>query len=80
MKLASLRNVGFLAPLMAFPIGAKSPVFLFNDSSQKVLKKAFKGFKGKIIIKKKAMSKTQFNKLKAKLKKGGFKGKISYKK
>ena len=46
MKLASLRNVGFLAPLMAFPIGAKSPVFLFNDSSQKVLKKAFKGFKG----------------------------------
>ena len=36
--------------------------------------------KGKIVVKKSAMTKKQFNKLKAKLKKGGFKGKISYKK
>ena len=40
-------------------------------------KKAFKGFKGKVVVKKSAMSKKEFNKLKKKLKKGGFKGKIS---
>jgi len=43
-------------------------------------KKAFKGYKGKIIVKKFAMSKKQFKKLKKRLKKGGFKGKIVYKK
>ena len=43
-------------------------------------KKAFKGFKGKIIVKKFAMKKKEFKKLKKKLKKGGFKGKIYYKK
>lgn len=42
-------------------------------------KKSFKGFKGKIVVKKSAMTKKQFNKLKKKLRKGGFKGKISYK-
>lgn len=42
-------------------------------------KKAFKDFKGKIVVKKSAMSKKQFNKLKKKLIKGGFKGKIVYK-
>lgn len=55
-----------------------------SDAKKLVAKKfnakAFKGFKGKIIVKKAAMTKKQFNKLKAKLKKGGFKGKISYKK
>ena len=39
-------------------------------------KKAFKGFKGTITVKKKAMTKKEFNKLKKKLKKGGFKGTI----
>ena len=39
-------------------------------------KKAFKGFKGKVVVKKSAMSKKQFRKLKKKLRKGGFKGKI----
>ena len=43
-------------------------------------KKAFKGYKGKIIVKKAAMKKKEFKKLKKKLKKGGFKGKIYYKK
>lgn len=43
-------------------------------------KKAFKKFKGKIIVKKSAMTKKQFRKLKKKLRKGGFKGKIRYKK
>ena len=43
-------------------------------------KSAFKGYKGKIVVKKKAMTKKEFNKLKKRLKKGGFKGKISYKK
>ena len=38
---------------------------------------AFKGFKGKIVIKKSAMSKKEFKKLKKKLKEGGFKGKIT---
>ena len=38
------------------------------------------GYKGKIIVKKSAMSKKEYKKLKAKLKKGGFKGKISFKK
>ena len=42
--------------------------------------KAFKGYKGTIIVKKSAMTKSEYKKLKAKLKKGGFKGKISYKK
>ena len=41
--------------------------------------KAFKGFKGKIIIDKKSMSKKEFKKLKKKLRQGGFKGKIQYK-
>ena len=39
-------------------------------------KKAFKGYKGKLIISKKSMTKKEFNKLKKKLKKGGMKGKI----
>jgi hypothetical protein len=39
-------------------------------------KQAFKGFKGKIIVRKKAMTKKQFKKLVKKLRKGGFKGKI----
>ena len=39
-------------------------------------KKAFKGFKGKIVVKKSAMTKKQFKKLVKKLRKGGFKGKI----
>ena len=39
-------------------------------------KKAFKGFKGKIIVKKSAMSKKEFKKLVKRLRKGGFKGKI----
>ena len=43
-------------------------------------KKAFKKFKGKIVVKKSAMTKKQFRKLKKKLRKGGFKGKIVYKK
>ena len=43
-------------------------------------KKAFKGFKGKIIVKKSAMTKKQFKKLAKKLRKGGFKGKIVRKK
>ncbi len=43
-------------------------------------KKAFKGFKGKIIVKKSAMTKKQFKKLAKKLRKGGFKGKIAWKK
>ena len=43
-------------------------------------KKAFKGFKGKIVVKKSAMTKKQFKKLKKKLRKGGFKGKIVNKK
>ena len=42
-------------------------------------KQAFKGFKGKIVVKKKAMSKKEFKKLVKKLRKGGFKGKISRK-
>lgn len=42
-------------------------------------KKAFKGFKGKITVKKSAMSKKQFKKLVKRLRKGGFKGKIVYK-
>ena len=45
-------------------------------------KAAFKnlGKKTTIIVKKSAMTKKEFNKLKKKLKKGGFKGKIKYKK
>ena len=43
-------------------------------------KKAFKRFKGKIVVKKSAMTKKQFKKLVKKLRKGGFKGKIVYKK
>jgi len=45
-------------------------------------KAAFKnlGKKCTIIVKKSAMTKKEFNKLKKKLKKGGFKGKIKYKK
>ncbi len=43
-------------------------------------KKAFKGFKGKIVIKKSAMTKKQYKKLVKRLRKGGFKGKIVYKK
>lgn len=43
-------------------------------------KKAFKGLKGKIVVKKSAMTKKQFKKLRKKLRKGGFKGKIVYKK
>ena len=43
-------------------------------------KEAFKGFKGKIIIRKGAMSKKEFKKLVKKLRKGGFKGKISFSK
>ncbi len=43
-------------------------------------KKAFKGFSGKIIVKKSAMTKKQYKKLVKKLRKGGFKGKIVYKK
>lgn len=39
-------------------------------------KKAFKGYKGKLIISKKSMTKKEFNKLKKRLKKGGMKGKI----
>lgn len=38
-------------------------------------KKAFKGFNGKIIVKKSAMSKKEFKKLVKRLRKGGFKGK-----
>lgn len=38
-------------------------------------KKAFKGFKGKIIVKKSAMSKKEYKKLAKRLRKGGFKGK-----
>ena len=40
-------------------------------------KKAFKGFKGKIVIRKSAMSKKEYNKLVKKLRKDGFKGKIT---
>ena len=47
--------------------------------AKKFNSKAFKGYKGKIIVKKSAMTKKEFNKLKKKLKKGGFKGKISRK-
>lgn len=43
-------------------------------------KKAFKGFKGKIVVKKSAMTKKQFKKMVKKLRKGGFKGKIVYSK
>ncbi len=39
-------------------------------------KKAFKGYKGKIVVKKGSISKKEFKKLKKKLKSGGFKGKI----
>ena len=39
-------------------------------------KKAFKGFKGKIRVKKSAMSKKEFKKLVKRLRKGGFKRKI----
>ena len=39
-------------------------------------RKAFKGYKGKIVVRKKYMSAKEFKKLKKKLKKGGFKGKI----
>ena len=39
-------------------------------------KKAFKGYKGKIVVRKGSISKKEFKKLKKKLKKGGFKGKI----
>lgn len=42
-------------------------------------KKAFKGYKGKIKVKKSAMTKKEFKKLVKKLRKGGFKGKIVYK-
>ena len=50
--------------------------------AKKFNKAAFKnlGKKCTIIVKKSAMSKKEFNKLKKKLKKGGFKGKIKYKK
>ena len=47
--------------------------------AKKFNSKAFKGYTGKIIVKKGAMTKKEFNKLKKKLKKGGFKGKISRK-
>ncbi len=43
-------------------------------------KKAFKGFKGKVYVRKSAMTKKQYNKLVKKLRKGGFKGKTIYKK
>ena len=46
--------------------------------AKKFNSKAFKGYKGNIIVKKSAMKKKQFKLLKKKLKKGGFKGKISY--
>lgn len=39
-----------------------------------------KGFKGTIVIKKSAMTRKQFRKLLRKLRKGGFRGKIRYKK
>ena len=39
-------------------------------------KKAFKGYKGKIVVRKGSISKKEFKKLVKKLKKGGFKGKI----
>lgn len=39
-------------------------------------KKAFSGYKGKLVISKKSISKKEFSKLKKKLKKGGMKGKI----
>ena len=50
--------------------------------AKKFNKAAFKnlGKKCTIIVKKSAMTKKEFNKLKKKLKKGGFKGKIKYKK
>ena len=43
-------------------------------------KTAFKGYKGKLIVKKNAMTKAQYKKLVKRLRKGGFKGKIYYKK
>lgn len=43
-------------------------------------KYAFRGYKGTIVIKKSAMTRKQFNLLKKKLKSGGCKAKISYKK
>ena len=42
-------------------------------------KKAFNGYRGKLIIRKKSITKKEFTKLKKNLKKGGFKGKISRK-
>ena len=43
-------------------------------------KKAFKGYKGKIVVRKSAMTKKQYRLLKKKLKAGGFKGKMYYRK
>lgn len=43
-------------------------------------KYAFRGYKGTIVVKKSAMTRTQFNLLKKKLRNGGCKAKITYKK
>ena len=43
-------------------------------------KKAFKGYKGKIVVKKSAMTKKQYRLLKKRLKAGGFRGKMYYRK
>lgn len=64
---------------------SKTVVITKAKKAQKLLakkfdSKAFKGYKGKIIVRKSAMTKSEYKKLKAKLKRGGFKGKISYKK
>ena len=55
---------------------------VISKKAKKFNKAAFKnlGKKCTIIVKKSAMTKKEFNKLKKKLKKGGFKGKIKYKK
>lgn len=59
----------------------KKIVIKANDNKKKLKarqfnKTGFKGFKGKIIVKKSAMTKKEFKKLVKKLRKGGFKGKI----
>ena len=85
IKIFCRSNVKFKKQVIKGKSKKSKKLIITIASGQKKLKaanfdkKAFKGFKGQIIIKKKAMSKKQFNKLKAKLRKGGFKGKITRK-
>lgn len=48
--------------------------------AKKFSKKAFKGYKGKIVVKKSAMTKKQYRLLKKRLRAGGFRGKMYYRK